>query len=71
MLDPLEKVEEGWSQLIVKVLLVVVEEVHGQGSRVDLCGVDDPLHDEEAEELPPVLLDLFKNGYLEHEVQAT
>ena len=71
VLDPLENVEEGWSQGLVKVLVVVVEEVHGRGGQVDLSAVDDPLHDEEAEELPPVLLGLFENGYLEHEVQAS
>ena len=71
VLDPLENVEEGWSQVFVKVLVVVVEEVHGRGGKADLCDVDEPLHDEEAEELPPVLLDLFEDGYLEHEVQAS
>ena len=71
MLNPLENIEEGWAQRLVEVLVVVSEEVHGQGGCVDLCAVDDPLHNEEAKEFPPVLLHLFMNGYLEHEVQAS
>ena len=71
VLDPLQNVEDGWSQILVIVLFVVVEIVHGRGSCfIDLRGVDEPFHDYEAEEFPPVLLDLFKNGYLEHEVAA-
>ena len=72
MLDPPENVEEGWSQILVIVLVVVFEEVHGRGGCVvDLKDVNEPLHDYEAEEFPPVLLDLFKNCYLEHEVDAS